>query len=64
MSDLEIETAINEAIGRMILCKTDGNKFYTLGDASKFYGIIPTSISACCRGIYKTCGNGLEFEFI
>lgn len=64
MSDLEIENTIKEAIGRIILCKTDGNKFYTLEEAGKFYNILPTGISCCCRGINKTCGNGLEFEFI
>ena len=64
MDESEIRDIIDDVKERRVLCKDDGKIFNTLSEASNFYGIIPTSISACCRGIYKTCGNGMVFEFI
>ena len=63
LSDNEIDYLIKKANPILIKCINDEKLFYSLGSASKYYGVISTSISACCRGIYKSCGNGLKFEY-
>lgn len=63
LSKEDIQYLIKRANPILIKCINDGNLFYSLKSASEYYNVIPTSISACCRKIYKSCGNGLKFEY-
>jgi len=45
-----------------VLCVTDGNSFKSVKDASQFYDIGKSDISACCLGKRKTA-KGLVFTY-
>lgn len=48
---------------RPVICKNDGKKFYSIVDASEYYGIIPKEIRRVCKGARKTA-KGFCFEYI
>lgn len=51
-----------DSLKKEVLCVETGKCYPSVADASRESGINRVSISACCRGRYKTAGN-LHWEF-
>ena len=60
MTDEQIKNIIDKDIDKKIICLNNKKVFNTLKEASDYYNVLRTGISACCRGVYKSSGTDKE----
>jgi hypothetical protein len=53
----------NNPAARKVICLTTNKIFDTAVAGAKHYGLKRTSVKDCCRGVQRTCGNGLKWMY-